>query len=115
MSAHTAEEFAQEHRRYIQVFVWLAVLTAVEIGVIYLPIPHLVIAITLVVLAATKATMVALFYMHLSNEKSTLMWIALSPAILCVFLCLMLLPDLGAITRALTHVTASAAVEHHAE
>ncbi len=115
MSVHTAEELAHEHRRYIQVFVWLAILTAVEIGVIYLPIPHIVIAVTLTVLAATKASMVALYYMHLANEKSTLMWIALSPAVLCVFLCLMLLPDLGAITRALTHATPPAATEHHAE
>ena len=115
MAAHTAEELAHEHRRYLQVFFWLAILTAAEVGVIYLPIARLVIGVTLVVLAATKATMVALFYMHLVNEKKMLMWIALSPAVLCVFLCLMLLPDLGAITRALTHATPPAATEHHAE
>jgi caa(3)-type oxidase subunit IV len=114
MARHSAEEIAHEHRRYLQVFAWLAVLTAGEIGVIYMPIARLAIGVTLVVLAATKATMVALFYMHLANEKKTLMYIALSPAVLCVFLCLMLLPDLGAFTRALTHASPAAA-EHAAE
>lgn len=105
MAQHTPEQLAHEHRRYIQVFVWLALLTGLEIGVIYLNLPQLAIAGMLVVLAATKAALVALFYMHLAVEKRTLAWIALTPAILCVFLVLMLLPDLGAITRVLTRAT----------
>jgi hypothetical protein len=56
---------------------------------------------------------VALFYMHLSLEKRTLTWIALTPAILCVLLIFALLPDLGAITRALTHTPPPAAQPHH--
>jgi cytochrome c oxidase subunit 4 len=94
---------AQEERRYLQVFLWLAVLTAVEIGVIYLPLPHAEIAVMLVVLAASKAALVALFYMHLAYEKRTLAYIALTPLVLCVFLLFMLTPDLGAVTRLLTH------------
>ena len=113
MAVHTPEQLAHEHRRYLQVFAWLAVLTAVEIGVIYTPIPHLAIALMLVVLAATKAALVAMFYMHLALEKRTLAYIALTPAVLCVLLVFALLPDLGAITRALTHVTPSAAEAHH--
>src|SRR6185295_5142164 len=41
--AHTAEELAHEHRRYLQVFAWLAILTALELAVIYMPIPRLAI------------------------------------------------------------------------
>jgi caa(3)-type oxidase subunit IV len=113
MAGHTPEQLAHEQRRYIQVFVWLAVLTAVEIGVIYVPISRITIGVMLVVLAGTKAALVALFYMHLAVEKRTLMYIALTPAVLCVFLVFMLLPDLGAITRALTHATPPAATEAH--
>jgi cytochrome c oxidase subunit 4 len=114
-AAHTAEELDREERRYLQVFAWLAVLTAVEVAIIYAPIPHAAIVGMLILLAATKAAMVALYYMHLSVEKRTLMWIALTPAILCVFLLFMLMPDLGAITRALTHSTPKppAAAAHH--
>lgn len=103
MATHTTEELAHEERRYLQIFLILGVLTALEIGVIYLPIPHLAIAASLVIMAATKAALVALYYMHLANEKTTLTWIALTPMILCVFLILMLTPDLGALTRLITH------------
>ena len=113
MAVHTPEQLAHEQRRYLQVFAWLAVLTAVEIAVIYMPIPHLAIGIMLVVLAATKATMVAMFYMHLALEKRTLAYIALTPAVLCVLLVFALLPDLGAITRALTHAERPVAAEAH--
>lgn len=112
MTVHTPEQLAHEHRRYLQVFFWLGMLTALEIGVIYMPIARLAIGFILVVLAATKAAMVALFYMHLSVEKRTLAYIALTPAVLCVFLVFMLLPDLGAFTRALTHAEPVAASAH---
>ena len=101
MAAHSTShaQIAQDERRYIQIFVWLAVLTALEIGLTYTPLPRLAIGVGLVLLAASKAAMVALYFMHLAHEKPTLTYIALTPAILCAFLVLMLLPDLGAITR----------------
>ncbi len=114
MAEHTPEQLAHEQRRYLQVFAWLAILTALEVGVIYVPgLPTLAVGLVLVVLAGTKATLVALFYMHLALEKRTLTYIALTPAVLCVLLVFALLPDLGAITRALTHTQPPAAVEAH--
>mgnify|MGYP001247211084 CR=1 FL=1 len=113
MTAHSPEQLKQEERRYLQVFAWLAGLTALEIGAIYLPIPRLAIGVMLVVLAFTKAALVALFYMHLAVEKRTLMYIALTPAVLGVLLLFALLPDLGGVTRALTHTTPPAAEAHH--
>jgi caa(3)-type oxidase subunit IV len=109
MAVHAASpaEIAQEERRYIQVFIWLAILTVLEITLTYLPLSRLVIGTGLVLLAASKASMVALYFMHLVHEKPTLKYIALTPAILCVFLVLMLLPDLGAITRLIV-----GAIEH---
>jgi cytochrome c oxidase subunit IV len=101
MAVHAASpaQIVQEERRYLQVFVWLAILTALEIGLTFLPLSRLVIGAGLVLLAASKAALVALYYMHLAHERPTLTYIALTPAVLCVFLVLMLLPDLGAITR----------------
>ena len=79
---------------YMAVFWWLLILTIIEIAVIYLPLTKLVIAILLIVLAVTKAALVALYFMHLKFERVTLGFVALSPFILCVFLILMLLPDI---------------------
>lgn len=115
MAVHSPEALAHEQRRYLQVFAWLAFLTAIEIGAIYLPISRVAIGVILVVLAATKAALVALFYMHLAVEKRTLAYIALTPAFLCILLIFALLPDLGGITRALTHATPNPAAQqpHH--
>jgi caa(3)-type oxidase subunit IV len=114
MATHSAEEIAHEERRYLQIFLILGILTAFEIAVIYAPIPHFAIVTCLILLAASKASLVALYYMHLKQERNTLTWIALTPAILCVFLLLMLTPDLGALTRLLIQAgpTASAPAEH---
>ena len=111
--AHTPQELAHEQRRYLQVFAWLSILTALELGMIYMPIPRMAIGAMLVILAATKATLVALYFMHLSVEKRTLAYIALTPALLCVLLVFALLPDLGGITRAFTHAAPPAAAEAH--
>jgi cytochrome c oxidase subunit 4 len=81
------------------VFYALAILTALEIGVIYLPIGKLAIGILLVGLALTKAILVAMYFMHLKFEKRTLGIIALTPLILCTLLILALLPDLTATPR----------------
>jgi cytochrome c oxidase subunit 4 len=51
---------------YVMVFIALAVLTAIEVTVTYLPIPRIPV---LIPLAIIKAGLVALFYMHLRFDK----------------------------------------------
>lgn len=80
---------------YWKIFFYLFVLTVVEIGVIYLPVAKIVIAVLLVTLACYKAFLVAMYFMHLKFERRTLAIIALTPFILCVFLILMLIPDIA--------------------
>ena len=53
-------EAAHKQPNYIGVFWWLLVLTIIEIAVIYLPIAKFAIAVMLIVLAVTKAALVAL-------------------------------------------------------
>jgi cytochrome c oxidase subunit IV len=79
---------------YMGIFWWLLALTLLELGVIYMPVHRVAIIVLLVVLAVTKAALVALYFMHLKFERTTLGLIALSPFVLCVFLILMLLPDI---------------------
>ena len=80
---------------YIGVFWWLLALTILEIAVIYLPIARLAIVILLVGMAFVKAALVAIYFMHLKFERMTLSVIALTPLILCIFLILMLVPDIA--------------------
>ena len=87
-------ETAHPEPNYIGVFWWLLALTIIEVAVIYLPIAKLAIAIMLITLAVTKAALVALYFMHLKFERRTLALVAVSPFVLCVFLILMLTPDI---------------------
>ena len=79
--------------RYMGVFWWLVILTVLEVSVVNLPLGRLALGVLLVGMALSKATLVALYFMHLKFEKLTLGLIALTPLVLCVFLTLMLLPD----------------------
>jgi cytochrome c oxidase subunit 4 len=87
-------ETAHPEPNYMGVFWWLLALTIIEVAVIYLPIAKLAIAIMLITLAVTKAALVALYFMHLKFERRTLALVAVSPFVLCVFLILMLTPDI---------------------
>jgi len=87
-------ETAHPEPNYMGVFWWLLALTIIEVAVIYLPIAKLAIAIMLITLAITKAALVALYFMHLKFERRTLALVAMSPFVLCVFLILMLTPDI---------------------
>ncbi|HEY2917590.1 MAG TPA: cytochrome C oxidase subunit IV family protein [Candidatus Binatia bacterium] len=79
---------------YIKIFYILLVLTIVEVAIVYLGLPKLLLAGLLVIFAVWKAALVAMHFMHLKFEKRTLAVIALAPFVLCVFLILMLLPDI---------------------
>jgi caa(3)-type oxidase subunit IV len=85
---------AHSHHNYIKIFIILSVLTAVEIAITFLGLPKSLLATLLVGLAVWKAALVALHFMHLKIEKKTLTVVALVPFVLCVFLSLMLLPDI---------------------
>lgn len=93
------EHAHKEHPKYMRIFVILIVLTIAEVAVVYMPFPKIVIALLLIGMACSKALYVALYFMHLKFERKTLMMIALTPFIICVFLVFMLLPDLMAGAR----------------
>lgn len=80
---------------YITIFWWLLALTILEIAAIYMPFARLFIIILLVGFALAKAALVAMYFMHLKFERATLAMIAVTPLIICLFLILMLLPDMS--------------------
>jgi cytochrome c oxidase subunit 4 len=88
---------AAEHvePNYIAIWIYLAVLTALELVVAYAPIPKPAMVGGLVGLAWAKAVLVAMYFMHLRFERRTLGVIALIPILLITFLTFMLVPDLS--------------------
>ncbi len=79
---------------YIAIFVYLSILTGVELFVYAIGLPQVAKVGLLVALAFAKAVLVAMYFMHLAIERRALAIIAIIPIILVTFLCFMLLPDL---------------------
>src|ERR1700738_1900260 len=62
-----------DRKQYVKIFVILAVLTALEVGLVYIPgIAKPLLVTGLVGLALPKAATVGLYYMHLGHETKTL-------------------------------------------
>jgi caa(3)-type oxidase subunit IV len=80
-------------RPYMWVFLWLAVLTAIEVGVANLAFNKTLQIILLAILAVGKALLVAMFYMHLRYDKSILSVIGGFPFFLAVVMALIILAD----------------------
>lgn len=60
------EKPARKHANYLLVFILLAILTGTEIAVSQMPLPR---APILIPLSIIKASLVALFYMHLRTDR----------------------------------------------
>jgi cytochrome c oxidase subunit 4 len=82
-----AEETEHAHPNYIAIWVWLAALTGVEIGVAFFQNwPKALIIAVLLGLAIWKALLVALYYMHLRFENQRVRILAAAPLPLAIIL-----------------------------
>jgi cytochrome c oxidase subunit 4 len=82
-----------EHPNYMLIFWYLLGLTILEVAVpsvIHAQVPKVAL---LVSMAVAKASLVALYFMHLRFEKKLLGIIAVTPMVICAFLLFMLMPD----------------------
>jgi cytochrome c oxidase subunit IV len=81
------------HPNYIGIWGVLFVLTMVEVGVAFVGLSKTMTILALLLLAAWKALLVALYYMHLKFEPSTLRLLTLTPLPLAVILVVAVLTE----------------------
>jgi cytochrome c oxidase subunit 4 len=96
------------HPNYMAIFWYLAVLTVIELGVIFLPLGKFTIGVLLCALALGKAALVAMYFMHLRFELRTLAAIAVTPLVIATLLIFLLLPDGFAVAHKTTATKAAA-------
>ena len=74
----------QEHSPYLKIFAWLTIWTVLEIAIALevLGLPRLVVVLGLCVMAAVKAALVGLYYMHLKYEGKLIWVIIFTPIVL---------------------------------
>lgn len=82
----TSVEHGRAHPNYIGVWLGLAILTGVELGVAFLPWSKTTVILLLLMLAVWKALMVALYFMHLRFETNRIRILAIAPLPLAVIL-----------------------------
>jgi cytochrome c oxidase subunit 4 len=82
-----------KHPNYMAIFWYLAILTVIELAVIFLPLGKFTIGVLLCALALGKAALVAMYFMHLRFETRTLGMVAIVPLVIATLLIFILLPD----------------------
>jgi caa(3)-type oxidase subunit IV len=81
-----------DRKQYWVIWVWLFALTMLEVGVVYVPIEAWAMTSALVSMAAVKAGLVGLFYMHLKHETKILQWgVTVPMAIPVLYACVLVL------------------------
>lgn len=78
---------------YMLVFVGLAILTGIELGIAFVGLSRTLTILVLIALALWKALLVALYYMHLRFEPRRLKLIVLAPLPLALILVLTVLTE----------------------
>jgi cytochrome c oxidase subunit IV len=103
-----------KHPNYMAIFWTLAVLTVVEIAVVFLSFGKMVNGTLLTALATSKAALVAMYFMHLKFETRTLGLIAVTPLAIATLLVFVILPDAFHVAHKTANVkpAAEAPVKH---
>ncbi len=86
MSGHGEEAIKKSVRTYLVVFTSLAALTALTVAVSYLDISTGLAIMVALMIAAVKASLVAMFFMHLIDERQAIYSILLLTAFFFVVL-----------------------------
>ena len=95
MAEHAATT-EHKHPNYMMIWLYLLILTVVEVLVAMLHfLPRKALIGSLVVLAVWKALLVALYFMHLKFEPKKLIWTILIPFPLAVIMVAYVLQEYG--------------------
>src|SRR5262245_30261907 len=86
MDAHATHDIQSHVKVYYMVFAALLVLTVITVGVSYLHLATREAILVCLVIASIKASLVALFFMHLSNERKLIYYTLLLTALFFLFL-----------------------------
>ncbi len=88
-----AEGTTQAHPNYWAIWLYLSILTVLELGVAFLPWSRQLLLIILLFMAIWKALLVALFFMHLRWEGNRMRIFAVAPLPLTIIVVVAVLTE----------------------
>jgi|ERR1700682_1780891 len=93
MSAHAEEHFAGSNKLFSTIWIWLLMLTGIEIFLGYKPMPiHFMLTI-LLGLSVIKAALIVAYFMHLKFERLSLILTLVPMLVTCICLLFVFFPD----------------------
>lgn len=93
MSAHAEEHFAGSNKLFTSIWIWLVVLTLIEIGLAYRPMSTLLMLAILLGLSVIKAALIVAYFMHLKFERLSLILTIVPMLLVCICLFFVFFPD----------------------
>ena len=93
MSAHAEEHFAGSNKLFISIWVWLVVLTAIEVFLAYKPMSLVLMLAILMGLSIIKAALIVAYFMHLKFERLSLVLTIVPMLVVCICLLFVFFPD----------------------
>ena len=93
MTAHVEEHFAGSNRLFISIWVWLVVLTLIEIFLAYKTMPIHIMLTVLLGLSIIKAALIMAYFMHLKFERLSLILTLVPMLVTCIVLLFVCFPD----------------------
>jgi len=93
MSAHAEEHFAGSNKLFTTIWIWLVVLTLIEIGLAYKPMSTILMLTILLGLSVIKAALIVAYFMHLKFERLSLILTIVPMLVVCILLLFVFFPD----------------------
>ncbi len=91
--AHADEHFAGSNKLFISIWVWLVVLTLIEIFLAYKPMSTVLMLTILLGLSIIKAALIMAYFMHLKFERLSLILTLVPMLVVCILLLFVFFPD----------------------
>ena len=91
--AHAEEHFAGSNKLFISIWVWLLLLTLIEIFLAYKPMSTAIMLTILLGLSIIKAALIVAYFMHLKFERLSLVLTVVPMLVVCILLLFIFFPD----------------------
>ena len=93
MSALAAEHFAGSNKLFSTIWIWLLLLTGIEVFLGYRPMPLRFMITILLGLSVIKAALIVAYFMHLKFERLSLILTLVPMLVTCICLLFVFFPD----------------------
>ena len=93
MTAHAEEHFAGSNKLFVSIWVWLVVLTLIEIFLAYKTMSVNIMLTVLLGLSIIKAALIVAYFMHLKFERLSLIVTIVPMLVVCICLLFVFFPD----------------------